>query len=292
MTEAGDDGRTRCFWAGSDPLYRHYHDAEWGRPVVDDNRLFEKLCLEGFQSGLAWITVLRKRERFREVFHGFDIGRVAAMGEADIERLVLDAGIIRHRGKIASTINNAKRAPDLQQEFGSLAAYIWQFEPKPEHRPDRLTLEALRPWPRPMPRAPCRRICASAASASSAPPPATPSCRPWASSTTTSRTASAGRKWKPCGATLKRPASLTFVCGATATDGRAEAVPGVTVLPKQIRAPKSPLLNDQPGEASDDHHSTARRGGVFAVNCMRPRLYRRLIWSRPFHRPVNILDIT
>jgi DNA-3-methyladenine glycosylase I len=144
MTEAGDDGRTRCFWAGSDPLYRHYHDAEWGRRVVDDNRLFEKLCLEGFQSGLDWITILRKRERFREVFFGFDIGRVAAMGDADIERLLLDAGIIRHRGKIASTINNAKRAQDLQQEFGSLAAYIWQFEPKPEHRPDRLTLEALK----------------------------------------------------------------------------------------------------------------------------------------------------
>lgn len=135
---------SRCFWAGADPLYIHYHDAEWGRPVDDDNRLFEKLCLEGFQSGLAWITILRKRDRFREAFHGFDIARVAAMGEADIERLLLDAGIVRHRGKIASTINNARRTLAIQQEFGSLAAYIWRFEPKPEHRPDALTAEALK----------------------------------------------------------------------------------------------------------------------------------------------------
>lgn len=138
------DDRPRCFWAGSDPLYIAYHDHEWGRPVTDDNRLFEKLCLEGFQSGLAWITVLRKRERFREVFYRFDIARVAEMGEADIERLVLDAGIIRHRGKIASTINNARRALEVKAEFGSFAAYIWRFEPRPEHRPDALTLEVLK----------------------------------------------------------------------------------------------------------------------------------------------------
>lgn len=122
---------TRCFWAGSDPLYIDYHDREWGRPVVDDNRLFEKLCLEGFQSGLAWITILRKRENFRAAFLGFDIDKVAAMGETDIERLVLDAGIIRHRGKIASTINNARRAREIIREFGSLARYIWGFEPEP-----------------------------------------------------------------------------------------------------------------------------------------------------------------
>jgi len=139
-----DDDKPRCFWAGSDPLYIHYHDAEWGRPMADDNRLFEKLCLEGFQSGLAWITVLRKRERFREVFHGFEIARVARMDEADIERLVLDGGIIRHRGKIVSTINNARRALEVQAEYGSFAAYIWRFEPQPEHRPDALTLEALK----------------------------------------------------------------------------------------------------------------------------------------------------
>ncbi|CDP52778.1 DNA-3-methyladenine glycosylase [Devosia sp. DBB001] len=125
----------RCTWAGSDPLYQHYHDREWGRPVTSDSRLFEKLCLEGFQSGLAWITILRKRERFREVFHGFDIPRVAAMDETDIERLLQDTGIIRHRGKIASTINNAKRALELQKEFGSLAAYFWRFEPRPEELP-------------------------------------------------------------------------------------------------------------------------------------------------------------
>jgi len=141
---AEGDGRTRCAWAGSDPLYVHYHDAEWGRPVIDDDRLFEKLCLEGFQSGLAWITVLRKRDRFRTVFHDFRIGEVAAMTEADVERLVLDPGIIRHRGKIVSTLNNAKRALQVQREFGSFAAYIWRFEPHPAHQPDRLTAEALK----------------------------------------------------------------------------------------------------------------------------------------------------
>jgi DNA-3-methyladenine glycosylase I len=124
------DAVVRCGWAGSDPLYVGYHDREWGRPVVSDNRLFEKLCLEGFQSGLAWITVLRKRERFREQFHGFDIRKVAAMTDADVERLLQDPGIIRHRGKIVSTINNARRALEIIEERGSLAAYIWSFEPK------------------------------------------------------------------------------------------------------------------------------------------------------------------
>ncbi len=120
----------RCGWAGSDPLYVHYHDREWGRPVTDDARLFEKLCLEGFQSGLSWITILRKRENFRAAFLGFDIERVAAMGEADIERLLQDPGIVRHRGKIASTINNARRTLEIQKEFGSLASYVWRFEPE------------------------------------------------------------------------------------------------------------------------------------------------------------------
>lgn len=127
----------RCGWAGSDALYQHYHDREWGRPVTDDNRLFEKLCLEGFQSGLAWITILRKRDNFRAAFHDFDIDRVAGMGEADIARLLQDAGIIRHRGKIASTINNAKRAQAIRDEFGSLATYIWRFEPDRERGPIR-----------------------------------------------------------------------------------------------------------------------------------------------------------
>ena len=128
-SEIDDDGKIRCAWGAGDPIYRRYHDAEWGRPAVSDQRLFEKLCLEGFQSGLSWITVLRKRERFREQFHGFDIRKVAQMAEADIDRLLHDAGIIRHRGKIVSTINNAKRALEIQQEFGSLAAYVWRFEP-------------------------------------------------------------------------------------------------------------------------------------------------------------------
>lgn len=128
----------RCGWAGSEPIYVEYHDREWGRPVTSDTRLFEKICLEGFQSGLSWLTILRKRENFRKAFQGFEIDKVAAMGEADIERLLLDAGIVRHRGKIASTINNAKRAEDLQREFGSLAAYFWGFEPEAAKGPAKL----------------------------------------------------------------------------------------------------------------------------------------------------------
>jgi len=142
--ESPADGLPRCPWAGDDALYRHYHDREWGRPVVSDTRLFEKICLEGFQSGLSWLTILRKRENFRAAFHGFDIARVAAMDESDIERLLQDAGIIRHRGKIAATINNAKRTLELQSEFGSFAAYIWGYETKPEHRPDDLSWASLR----------------------------------------------------------------------------------------------------------------------------------------------------
>ncbi|MFD2648575.1 DNA-3-methyladenine glycosylase I [Devosia albogilva] len=138
------DSLPRCPWAGDDTLYRHYHDHEWGRPVVDDTRLFEKICLEGFQSGLSWITILRKRDRFREIFHGFSIERVARMDERDVERLLADPGIIRHRGKIEATINNAARTLEVQREFGSLAAYVWRFEPKPEHRPDDLSWQAIR----------------------------------------------------------------------------------------------------------------------------------------------------
>ena len=134
----------RCTWAGSDPEYIRYHDEEWGRPVTDDNRLFEKLCLEGFQSGLSWLTILRKRPQFRKQFRGFDIRRVAKMTEADVEVLLQDAGIVRHRGKISSTINNASRTLEIQQEFGSLAAYIWRFEPdrapQPNH-PGTITAE-------------------------------------------------------------------------------------------------------------------------------------------------------
>jgi len=133
----------RCSWCGEDPLYVAYHDNEWGFPVADDRRLFEKICLEGFQSGLAWITILRKRESFREAFHGFDIERVARMGERDVQRLLGNAGIVRHRGKIESTINNAKRARELASEHGSLAAYFWSHEPRASTRPKRVTSETL-----------------------------------------------------------------------------------------------------------------------------------------------------
>jgi DNA-3-methyladenine glycosylase I len=125
----------RCSWAGEDAENVRYHDEEWGRPGTDDNRLFEKLCLEGFQSGLSWLTVLKKRPQFRKQFKNFDPLRVSRMTEADVERLLQDAGIIRHRGKIQSTINNAKRTLEIQNEFGSLAAYIWSFEPAPEPAP-------------------------------------------------------------------------------------------------------------------------------------------------------------
>jgi len=127
----------RCAWAGEDAENVRYHDEEWGRPVTDDNRLFEKLCLEGFQSGLSWLTVLKKRPQFRKQFKNFDIPKVARMTEADIERLLQDPGIIRHRGKIVSTINNANRALELQNEFGTLAAYIWRFEPDEMAAPEK-----------------------------------------------------------------------------------------------------------------------------------------------------------
>jgi DNA-3-methyladenine glycosylase I len=137
--------QARCPWAGQDPLYRGYHDHEWGRPVDNDTRLFEKICLEGFQSGLSWITILRKRENFRAAFHGFDIARVATMGEPDIDRLLADTGIVRHLGKIIATIHNAGRALELQREFGSLAAYFWRFETRPEQPARRFELGGLAP---------------------------------------------------------------------------------------------------------------------------------------------------
>jgi DNA-3-methyladenine glycosylase I len=124
-----DEGVARCGWGATTPDYVAYHDHEWGLPSDDDGLLFEKLSLEGFQAGLSWLTILRKRPRFREVFSHFDIDAVAAYTEADIERLLADPGIIRHRGKIASTLNNARRALAVRDEFGSLAAYVWRFEP-------------------------------------------------------------------------------------------------------------------------------------------------------------------
>jgi DNA-3-methyladenine glycosylase I len=131
----GEDGVARCWWGANDPLYRRYHDTEWGRPVAEDRRLFEKLCLEGFQAGLSWLTILRKRERFREVFSGFDPAVVARFGTEQVDRLLADPGIVRNRAKIEATVNNARRYADLAAEFGSLAAYVWRFEPDPRTRP-------------------------------------------------------------------------------------------------------------------------------------------------------------
>jgi len=128
----------RCWWPGEDELYVRYHDQEWGRPVTDDRRLFEKICLEGFQSGLSWITILRKRDNFRKAFKDFDPTVVARFGARDVQRLLKDAGIVRHRGKIESTINNAKRALELIDEQGSLAAYFWSWEPDVKTRPKRI----------------------------------------------------------------------------------------------------------------------------------------------------------
>lgn len=140
----GEDGERRCPWGAGHEDYRRYHDTEWGFPVVDDTRLFEKLCLEGFQSGLSWLTILRKRDNFRRAFSGFDIDRVARFTPRSVERLLGDEGIVRHRGKIESTINNARRARELRREFGTLAAYFWSFEPAPAARPKRLTWDVLK----------------------------------------------------------------------------------------------------------------------------------------------------
>jgi DNA-3-methyladenine glycosylase I len=131
----GPDGKKRCQWAGSAPEFPAYHDTEWGFPVSEDRRLFEKLCLEGFQSGLSWRTILAKRENFRRAFKNFDFHKVARFTEKDVERLLQDAGIIRHRGKIEAAINNAQRAKELVKEEGSLAAFIWRYEPKKQTTP-------------------------------------------------------------------------------------------------------------------------------------------------------------
>jgi DNA-3-methyladenine glycosylase I len=133
----------RCWWPGEDELYVRYHDQEWGRPVTDDRRLFEKICLEGFQSGLSWITILRKRDNFRNAFKDFDPQVVSRFGARDVQRLLKDAGIVRHRGKIESTINNAKRALELSEETGSLAAYFWSWEPDASSRPKRISRDAI-----------------------------------------------------------------------------------------------------------------------------------------------------
>jgi len=134
----------RCFWVDGSQIYRDYHDSEWGFPVHEDRRLFEKICLEGFQSGLSWITILKKRENFRAGFTNFELEKVARFGEKDIERLMQDAGIVRHRGKIEAAINNARCAENLLESENSLAAYFWKFEPSPKSRPQRITRETLR----------------------------------------------------------------------------------------------------------------------------------------------------
>jgi len=135
-TTDSPDGRPRCRWcAGAPDFYRHYHDHEWGLPVGDDRRLFEKLSLEGFQSGLSWRTILAKRENFRAAFEGFDFDAVARFGAREVTRLLKNEGIVRHRGKIEAVIHNAQRARELVQREGSLAAYLWRHEPKPLREP-------------------------------------------------------------------------------------------------------------------------------------------------------------
>lgn len=138
-----DQGVVRCWWCGTDALYVRYHDTEWGTPVTDDVRLFEKLSLEGFQAGLSWITILRKRENFRAAFAGFDPARVARFGARDVTRLLGDAGIVRHRGKIEAVIGNAQRYETLRDEFGSLSAFVWSFEPSAVGRPEAMTRAAI-----------------------------------------------------------------------------------------------------------------------------------------------------
>ncbi|MFT5354027.1 MAG: DNA-3-methyladenine glycosylase I [Polyangiales bacterium] len=137
------EGVVRCKWPSQHEDYIRYHDEEWGIPQSDEHRLFEKVCLEGFQAGLSWLTILRKRENFRDAFAEFDFERVARFNKRSVERLLGDAGIVRHRGKIESTINNAKRACDLVDEYGSLGAFFWSFEPATKARPKRLTLSAM-----------------------------------------------------------------------------------------------------------------------------------------------------
>lgn len=137
------DQNNSCWWALSAADYLHYHDQEWGRPVAEDRRLFEKICLEGFQAGLSWLTILRKRENFRSAFAQFDFHKVAKFGDAEVANLLTDSGIVRHRKKIESTINNAGRAIELVAEFGSLRAFFWQFVPPASERPKRYTREQL-----------------------------------------------------------------------------------------------------------------------------------------------------
>ena len=140
---AGPDGRLRCAWCVGDELYMRYHDTEWGFPTHDDHRLFEKLCLEGFQAGLSWLTILRKRENFRAAFCDFDHEKLAAFTEADVQRLLADSGIVRHRGKIEATIHNARAMSQLLEREGSLAEFVWRYRPDPATRADPVTRETV-----------------------------------------------------------------------------------------------------------------------------------------------------
>ena len=142
------DGSLACWWGEGHDDYEAYHDTEWGMPVVDDVRLYEKMCLEGFQSGLSWLTILRKRENFRAAFARFGFEAVARFGADDVERLLSDAGIVRHRGKIEATINNARAALDTIEAHGSLAAFFWSFEPDLEDRPAVIDYGALTSMPK------------------------------------------------------------------------------------------------------------------------------------------------
>jgi len=137
----GDDGKHRCWWCGDAADYNQYHDEEWGNPVTDNFRLFEKVSLEGFQAGLSWLTILRKRENFRAAFDGFDYHKIAKYSQNDIGRMLGDESIIRHRGKIEAVLNNAARAIEMEREYGSLAAYFWSWEPDNSDRPVTMNYE-------------------------------------------------------------------------------------------------------------------------------------------------------
>lgn len=143
LTDPGAEAQSRCWWCSAHEDYRAYHDREWGRPVADDQRLFEKLALEGFQSGLSWLTILRKREAFREAFEGFDFERIARWRPARVDRLLRNPRIVRHRGKIEAVIANARALPAVVDEYGSFAAFVWRHEPAADARPARITRETV-----------------------------------------------------------------------------------------------------------------------------------------------------
>lgn len=139
----GADGKVRCSWAGDDPLYCAYHDHEWGKPVFEDRRLFEKICLEGFQAGLSWLTILKKRSFFREAFDHFDFEKISHYDEVKVQMLMQNKGIVRHQGKIRSVLNNALRAREIITEWGSLSQYFWAFQPPQSERYEKINFQTL-----------------------------------------------------------------------------------------------------------------------------------------------------